>query len=257
MLKAHMRVLQGGSSYGARRNAGGRAGLFTVTFDDGERSVLERGIPALRKMDVVPIVFVVAGVIDTDHPFWWKEVEDLVNYRGQSGVLDGITKPDEAVRHLKRVPDADRLRAIQDLRATATRQAKRYPHLTSDELRQMKAAGIEIGNHSLTHPCLDKCSTEKIRYELEESQRILTDILGAPPRSIAYPNGDVDERVIEVARELGFERGYLFDHRISRRPPTDPLRISRLRVNSDTPLWKFRLIVSGIHPAIHHAIGRN
>lgn len=228
-----------------------------LTFDDGERTVLEYAVPFLRKRRVSATIFVVAGLIDTDLPFWWNEVRDLVRYGGRSEILVGIESPEAAVRHLKYVSDEQRIRAIDDLRNTASRQADRYPHLTSEELRRMYEAGFEIGNHTLSHPCLDRCSTDKIRHELQESQRILTAVLGEPPKSIAYPNGNQDERVIGIARELGFERGFLFDHRLNRKLPADPLRISRLRVNSTTPMWKFRLIVSGIHPMIHHAIGRN
>ena len=39
--------------------------------------------------------------------------------------------------------------------------------------------------------------------------------------------------------------------------PGHPLRLSRVRVNSDTSLDRFAIILSGLHPALHHARGRS
>jgi hypothetical protein len=39
-------------------------------------------------------------------------------------------------------------------------------------------------------------------------------------------------------------------------PAANPLRLSRLRVNSDTSLDRFDTVITGLHPALHHARGR-
>lgn len=62
------------------------------------------------------------------------------------------------------------------------------------------AEGHEIGNHSLTHPCtgnfswsrekaLETYDLDKMQYELDESNRIIEDLLGVRPESFAYPCG--------------------------------------------------------------------
>jgi len=48
-----------------------------VTFDDGERSVIEKGAPVLDELSIPCLLFVVAGLLDTDTPFWWEEVAAL------------------------------------------------------------------------------------------------------------------------------------------------------------------------------------
>ncbi len=69
-----------------------------------------------------------------------------------------------------------------------------------DDWRRAVADGHEIGNHTLTHPCtgnfpwsrgnaLEEYTLEKMRFELEEASRRLTELLGAAPRSFAYPCG--------------------------------------------------------------------
>lgn len=66
--------------------------------------------------------------------------------------------------------------------------------------KKMAAAGHEIANHTLNHPCsgnfpwarekaLEEYSMEKMRFELVETSRRLESMLGARPVSFAYPCG--------------------------------------------------------------------
>ena len=228
-----------------------------VTFDDGHRSVLETALPILRERGVPAAVYVVAGLLDTDEPFWWDEVEALVRNGGVMEPMPSEKQPAEVVRALKRVPNEQRLAAIAQLRQSARAQASRMPQLRRGELPVLEAGGITVGNHTLTHPCLHQCDEATIRHELEASQRILAEALGRVPRTLAYPNGDLDPRVRRAVAELGFEAAFLFDHRLSAKPPADPLRISRLRVNADTPMDRYKIILSGLHPALHRLRGRS
>ena len=228
-----------------------------ITFDDGHPSVLETALPILRKHRIPAAVYVVAGLLDTDQPFWWDEVEALVCNGGRTAHTATGLPPEGVVRALKRVTNHKRLEAIEQLRRTAREPAPRMAQLRRKELPVLEEGGISVGNHTLTHPCLHQCDEQTIRYELEESQRILTEALGHAPRTLAYPNGDHDPRVRQAAKDVGFEAAFLFDHRLSANPPTDPLRISRLRVDSTTSMDRFKIILSGLHPAIHQFLGRN
>lgn len=226
-----------------------------VTFDDGHRSALEAALPILKERGIPAVAYVIAGLLDTDQPFWWTEVEALVQNGGTTCYAATDATPADVVRALKKLPDARRLAAIDELRRTARAPAPRTPQLRCDELPALEAGGIAVGNHTLTHPCLDRCPEEKIRRELEASQQILTEALGHPPRTLAYPNGDEDPRVVRAAAECSFEAGFLFDHRLSDSSPPNPLRISRLRVGCGTSMDRFRIILSGLHPALHRLRG--
>ena len=228
-----------------------------ITFDDGHRSVLENALPILHKRSIPAAVYVVAGLLDTDQPFWWDEVKSLVAEGGRTEYVPVGLMPEEVVRVLKRVPNEQRLSAIEQLRLTAIKPAPRTLMLRRDELPLLEEGGITVGNHTLTHPCLHQCDEQTIRHELVASQEILTEALGHAPRTLAYPNGDHDPRVRQAAKDAGFEAAFLFDHRLSANPPTDPLRISRLRVDSTTSMDRFKIILSGLHSAIHHSLGRN
>jgi peptidoglycan/xylan/chitin deacetylase (PgdA/CDA1 family) len=237
---------------------GGRslpARAVLLTFDDGHRSLLEAGLPLLRERGFPAVAFIVPGVLDTDRPFWWTEAEQLTGQGGRSSRFPGLT-PAELVARLKRLPDAQRLEVVDELRATASGPPPRTPQLRRAELPLLESAGITVGNHSLTHPCLPRCDDDKVVAEITEAHRLLRDALGREPTAFAYPNGDWDPRAQQVLTDAGYETAFLFDHRPSPSTPRQPLQISRVRVNSTTSLVRFAMIVSGLHPALHRARGR-
>jgi peptidoglycan/xylan/chitin deacetylase (PgdA/CDA1 family) len=225
-----------------------------VTFDDGHRSVLDSGLPLLRERGIPAVAFVVAGLLDTDQPFWWTEVEHLVRAKGTADGWAGLTAP-QFVRRLKTVPDDERLRVIEELRGTARTPAPRQPQLRRSELAALESGGVAVENHTMTHPCLDRCDDDTVRAEVRDAHALLHAALGRPPRAFAYPNGNWDPRAERELEEEGYVAGFLFDHRLSMRAPRHPLRISRLRVATDTRLDRFAAILSGLHPAVHHARG--
>jgi peptidoglycan/xylan/chitin deacetylase (PgdA/CDA1 family) len=223
-----------------------------LTFDDGERSLLEAGLPLLAERGLPGVAFVVAGLLDTDQPFWWSEVAQLAG-AGRAEAAAGRA-PATLVRELKALPDGERLAAIDRLRAAAA-PAGPTPQLRRRELPLLESAGVAVGNHTLSHPILPRCDDDKVARELGEAHRILAEALGHPPDAFAYPNGDRDERAERHLAELGYATAFLFDHRVNPRTPAHRLRISRVRVNSHTGLDRFAAIVSGLHPAVHHARG--
>ena len=216
-----------------------------VTFDDGDRSFLEIGVPLLERRGIPAAVFVVAGLLDRDEPFWWEEVSALVGSRAPTLVAE-----------LKRVPNRERLAAIEGLRERSTGPGPRVRQLGRADLLDLEAAGIAIGSHSLTHPCLDQCSDDEITREVVASRDALAATLGRPPRAFAYPNGSCDARVEHAVRAAGYEVAFLFDHRRASIPTTEPMAISRLRINDDDSVDRLAAVVSGVHPALHHARGR-
>lgn len=76
--------------------------------------------------------------------------------------------------------------------------------LTWDELRALRERGVEIGSHTMTHPRLTQLADDELEHELVEARSRIEDEIGAPCRFLAYPYGDVDERVSSAARRAGY-----------------------------------------------------
>ncbi|GAA2118326.1 polysaccharide deacetylase family protein [Kitasatospora saccharophila] len=226
-----------------------------VTFDDGDRSVLTEALPVLVRLGIPAAAYVITDLIDGDQPYWWTEAAHLLaRGGGRAAALQGLD-PAAAVRRLKTLPDAQRQAAIAELRATAKHQAPRQRQLSRAELHTLADAGVAIGNHTASHPCLDRCDDVEIDAQLVGSHDRLTHWMGRPPTSFAYPNGNYDPRADRVLRTLGYRTGFLFDHRHAELAPAHRLRISRLRVNSHTGRDRFDTILSGLHPAVHRLRG--
>jgi peptidoglycan/xylan/chitin deacetylase (PgdA/CDA1 family) len=72
------------------------------------------------------------------------------------------------------------------------------------ELRDLVAAGFEVGSHSVTHPDLALLDRDGCVREMVESRDELERITGQTPRTFAYPFCHYGQAAIEAAREAGF-----------------------------------------------------
>lgn len=61
--------------------------------------------------------------------------------------------------------------------------------LSPKEILEMAQNGMEIASHSHTHPPFDISGVNEIKWELDESKKQLTQLLGQTPRTFAYPFG--------------------------------------------------------------------
>ncbi len=136
-----------------------------VTFDDGMRSVLGRAAPILRELGLPATVFVPTDLVGRDGPMSWPGLE-----RWLGGPHEQELAP-----------------------------------LGWDELRALRDEGWEIASHTRTHARLITLGDDELRKELEGSRARLEAELGEPCRTLAYPYGEADERVIEAAGAAGYD----------------------------------------------------
>lgn len=76
--------------------------------------------------------------------------------------------------------------------------------MTEDELRELHAAGIEIGAHTVSHPDLTELDYDACLAEMRESKEALERITGAPVETFAYPFCLWNETAREAAHDAGF-----------------------------------------------------
>jgi len=79
--------------------------------------------------------------------------------------------------------------------------------LTSSQVAEMAAAGIEFGSHTCTHRSLPSLSDEELERELSESRRSLAAIVQREVLAIAYPYGHRDARVLAATGRAGYRFG--------------------------------------------------
>ncbi len=113
------------------------------------------------------------------------------------------------------------------------------------ELEQLARAGWEVGSHTRTHPRLTRLDDDALAAELCESRAACEHALGRPCNSLAYPYGDVDERVAAAAQAAGYEAGAALPTGVQRE---SPLLWPRTGVYRKDSRGRFRLKVS---PIVH------
>jgi peptidoglycan/xylan/chitin deacetylase (PgdA/CDA1 family) len=86
-------------------------------------------------------------------------------------------------------------------------EGPRKPLLTSQQVRQVADAGIEIGSHGLRHVSLPKAPEGALAGEIDGSRRTLQDVSGQDVPGFCYPYGDIDAAVVEGVRAAGYGYG--------------------------------------------------
>jgi peptidoglycan/xylan/chitin deacetylase (PgdA/CDA1 family) len=180
-----------------------------VTFDDAYRSVLELAAPIMKRLGVPGTIYAATNFVGSPKPMSWP------------GIDHWLGGPHE-----------------QELRC-----------LGWDELRGLADEGWEIGSHTCSHPHLTQIGDGELERELADSRAACEQGMARPCRSLAYPYGDVDERVIAATRAAGYELGAALPSRLG---STSPLDWPRVGVYHGDDMRRFKLKVS---PALRRVRG--
>jgi peptidoglycan/xylan/chitin deacetylase (PgdA/CDA1 family) len=115
--------------------------------------------------------------------------------------------------------------------------------LSADSLRELHAAGIEIGSHGATHRALTSLADAELSAEIGGSRAELEAIVSAPVDSFCYPYGAFDDRAVEAVRLAGYRAATVIRGGI---PPdlSDPLRLPRVAVRGTDTFLDFRLALT-------------
>lgn len=111
--------------------------------------------------------------------------------------------------------------------------------LTAEQIREMQAAGIEFGSHTLTHPHLTALSLGVAAREVAESRQRLQHLLGRDCSAFAYPYGDWSPEVRGLVAEAGY-RVACTTRRAAARAEDDRLALPRINIRRYNVLPRFR-----------------
>ena len=197
-----------------------------ITFDDGYRDNHDEALPVLRRHGLPATFFVASGFLDGGR-MWNDTVIEAVRH-ACGAALDRTGTPAHALGLLPLAGDGARSRALRAIiglakylppderqrcvDAVAERAQAELPAdlmMSSEQVRALHQAGMEIGAHTTTHPILKGMPAQQVRAEIDDNRRALDQITGRAPTIFAYPNGrpdvDYDESTSEIVRSMGFE----------------------------------------------------
>ena len=80
-------------------------------------------------------------------------------------------------------------------------------HMNEQEIKELIAAGMELGSHTYSHNPLAAIDEKYLVWETDTSRYWLKKKFdGYIVRTLAYPNGSYNDRVIDAAKKYGFYR---------------------------------------------------
>lgn len=198
-----------------------------ITFDDGYDDNYHVAYPILKELGIPATFFVSTGHIDTGRPYAYDWLVHLI-LLSQAPRLElpelGMDLPmpvgraarralaTSVLNHMKEISALDQAAMIRRLErewnmpSDCAVPADCRP-MTWDQLREMHAAGLEIGSHGVNHWMLSKLPREELEREVLDSKDALLRELGPMPLLMSYPVGSnraFDQQVIEVTREAGY-----------------------------------------------------
>jgi peptidoglycan/xylan/chitin deacetylase (PgdA/CDA1 family) len=120
-----------------------------------------------------------------------------------------------------------------------------YPLMAKEQIDRMRSMGFTFQSHTRLHPDLTTLTDQQLVDELGGARRDLQALLDEPVPYLAYPYGRYDERVLNAAREAGYQAAFSTQPGFNRRD-VHPYRIRRLDVfGTDTPAMLARKVFFG------------
>jgi len=197
-----------------------------ITFDDGYSGNNRVLLPIVRSMDLPVTVFVASKAIEDGILYWYDRIINAL--QGGAPIALDLKRFARGAYRINRCRGAENWREIErllsDLKALDPRarvaavetilaglaHPKDMPYslrsLSHEELVEMSGCPLmTIGAHSHCHNILTQLSGEEVGESVKTSKDLLEEWTGYRMRYFSYPNGNFDDGVVDIIRDLGFE----------------------------------------------------
>lgn len=82
-------------------------------------------------------------------------------------------------------------------------------NMSTEEMKRIDAAGIDVLNHTVSHPALSELGKEEQRAEIADAGQALEQLLGKKQDVFAYPYGYYNGDTMAVLEELGYRAAFI------------------------------------------------
>lgn len=223
LLRSHFSVLPLEEAISRLRNGTLPARAVSLTFDDGYADNYMVALPILRSAGLHATFFVAPDYLDGGSMWNDSLIECIRRAPGPKldlsslglGVAD-IETPDKRrrvvyqfIESVRRLPPDRRQEIVDSIVQMVGVTLPDDLMMTSVQVRALRAAGMGIGGHTMSHPILASMNEDAARKEIADGRDRLEGLIGERLRLFAYPNGrphqDYTAVHVRMVRELGFE----------------------------------------------------
>lgn len=192
-----------------------------ITFDDGYLSSVRNAAPILKRFGFSAMWYLVPSLIEGGQ-LWVDRATESVR-RLPAGALD-LTE--FGLGHFDVVDDQSRKQLFAKVEAEycgrsqgdqyamadflvsrAEGEVPELAMLNADQVRELAASGMEIGNHTRSHPVLSTLPDDQVEDQIAQGRDELDRILGYKVRHFAYPVGrprkDFSGKHADLVERLG------------------------------------------------------
>lgn len=113
-----------------------------------------------------------------------------------------------------------------------------HGYLSPDQAKEMAAAGMEIGSHTVNHPDLTHLDALGLRRELGDSRASLESLIGGPVLDFCYPSGKSDPAARAAVDKAGYRTAVTTQYGFAA-SGQDPLLLPRVRISGGMTLPEF------------------
>lgn len=215
-----------------------------ITFDDGYRSVYDNAFPILSAAQLPATVYLISSVVDNRALVWVNELNYLVRGVGRPAVevveryfpVKAEASPADIVSTCRLNYDRGKIdMLLAELRKLASlpdaehaRKAQLY--LTWSQIAEMAQGAIDFGNHSRTHPNMERLTEEEQRAEIAAAQEELEQHLSRV-HAFAHPFGHRAPTTAAIAAEVGLHSAADVG---GRNRPLNALSLGRIHVANES-----------------------
>jgi peptidoglycan/xylan/chitin deacetylase (PgdA/CDA1 family) len=205
-----------------------------VTFDDGYLDNFEVALPLLKRYGVKATFFIATDYITDRRIFWWDRIAFTVKASARHKLVLRYPHPivldvsiaawrkaaiKTLLKMVKTTYELDLDRFLDEItraaevswNADVERELANGMLMTWDQVRALRAAGMDVQSHTRTHRVLQTLSPERVLAELVGSRSELERELDDRVTAVSYPVGhtindrlDVRQAVEKAGYRVGF-----------------------------------------------------
>ena len=239
-----------------------------ITFDDGHADNYEIALPLLSQQRLPACFFLATSFIGTSSVPWWDQIFCCFRYTRLAELRSPFGKDDPPfalapanrefaiarfIRQLRALPTwGDAMSIVQELPAATgvipETLLERPLFMSWEQVRQLAAAGMELGGHTRTHPILSRITDRSVLHdEIAGCSEDIERVVGQVPLAFAYPTGGKEAMSAEADAEIrgcGFRICFSAVHSFATLNSRSVARMPRVRINFGDDFRAFRMALA-------------